>query len=406
MPWKETCVIDQRRAFIEDLLRGDDSIKELCCQYGISEKTGHKWRNRFMESGMRGLCDTSRAPHSSPTQLAEDTVIRVIRLREAHPRWGPKKLAVVYQNAYPEVEPPSVSSIHRVLDKAELIKKRRHRNTTNSGAASMRRGISAKQPNDVWTADYKGWWYSSGQKCLPFTVRDLATKNIFDVRLMDKATAEAAKELLRRLFCEYGMPEAFRTDNGIPFAAHNSLLGLTTLSAWLMYHGIIPDRIDPGTPTQNGSHERMHGDIRREIQGRIPGGIAANQAALDAWVEEYNTIRPHETLGMKTPASLYTRSPRIYQGDDFEWEYPFGFETRITSNRGCIRIRKTRYFLTEALKGMIVRVEQINDDHYTIWLGEFPIAILDTQLAIVQPTDILQQRKKQPAEGTTDLPMS
>lgn len=406
MPWKETRVIDQRQAFITDYLAGHHCLKDLCRQYGISEKTGHKWRNRFMETGMRGLCDDSRAPKSSPTQLDEDTVIRVIQLRQAHPAWGPKKLAVIYRNAYPDSLPPSISSIHRILDKAGMIKKQRLRKVHEKGVESMRRVIPASSPNDVWTADYKGWWYSSGQKCLPFTIRDLFSRNIFDVRLMDHATVDAVKELLTRLFYEHGMPHVVRTDNGIPFASHNSLLGLTKLSAWLLYHGVIPDRIDPGTPTQNGSHERMHGDIRREIQGRIPGGIAANQAAIDYWVNEYNTIRPHEALGMRTPASLYTCSPREYQGDDFEWDYPFGFETRIVNNRGWIRIKKTRYFLTEALTGMIVGIEQKHDNEYMIWLGEFPIATLNTQLASTQPTDILQKRKIEPAHWATGLPMS
>ena len=406
MPWKETCVIDQRKEFIRECINGNEAIKALCSKYNISEKTGHKWKNKFMEHGLSGLCDESRAPKSSPTQLGEDAVIRIINIRQAHPTWGPKKIAVLYERAYPGPGVPSVSSIYRVLEKAELIKKRRVRKTDGSGAALMRRVIPAEKPNDVWTADYKGWWYSSGQKCLPFTIRDLFSKNIFDVRLVEQASAQVAKELFKRLFYEFGMPCVLRSDNGSPFACTNSLLGLTTLSAWLMYHGVVPDRTDPGTPTQNGSHERMHGDIRREIQGQIPGGIQANQEAIDYWVKEYNTVRPHEALGMQTPASVYVSSERKYQGDDFEWEYPFGFETRIANNRGWIRIKKTRYFLSEALRGMMVGVEQQEEDEYMIWLGEFPIAILDTRLAVTRPTDILQRRKDGHTLKTNDLPMS
>ena len=405
MPWKETCVIDQRKAFIEDILYSHEPIKMLCNKYGISEKTGHKWKNRFMECGIAGLSDESKAPKGSPTQLGEDAVIRLIQLRQAHPAWGPKKLAMLYAKAYPEERQPSISSIHRVLDKAGLVKRRRVRKAGN-GAELMRRVISADAPNDVWTADYKGWWYSSGEKCLPFTLRDLFSKNIFDVCLMEKATVDAVKELLKARFLEFGMPLVLRTDNGVPFASTNSLLGLTKLSAWLMYHGVIPDRTDPGTPTQNGSHERMHRDIRCEIQGKIPGGVRANQAVIDFWVEEYNTVRPHEALGMKTPSEVYVTSTRAYQGDDFEWEYPFGFETRVPNNRGWIRIKKTRYFLSEALIGMTLGIEQQDKDEYRIWLGEFPIAILDTRLASTRPTDILERRKDRPAIYASGLPMS
>jgi len=404
MPWKETCVVDQRKAFIEDVLFGQESIKALCGKYDISEKTGHKWKKRFMECGMSGLCDEGKVPKRFPTQLDEDTTIRLIVLRQAHPAWGPKKLAMLYARAYPKGRQPSVSSIHRVLDKAGLIKRRRVRKAGN-GAELMRRVIPAGAPNDVWTADYKGWWHSSGEKCLPFTLRDLFSKNILDVRLMEKTTAEAAKELLKARFCQYGMPLVLRTDNGVPFASTNSLLGLTKLSAWLMYHGVVPDRTDPGTPTQNGSHERMHRDIRLEIQGKIPGGVRANQAAIDYWVEEYNTVRPHEALGMRTPSEVYVPSERAYQGDDFEWEYPFGFETRIANNRGWIRIKKTRYFLSEALVGMTLGIEKQDEDEYRVWLGEFPIAILNTRLASTRPTDILERRKDRPAICANGLPM-
>jgi len=390
MPWKETCVVDQRKAFIVDFLEGRESIKALCEKYEISEKTGHKWKNRFIEKGMLGLDDESKAPKSFPKQLSEDTLIRVISLRQAHPNWGPKKLAELYKRAYPKDEAPSISSIHRVLDKAGMIKKRRVRKTTEKSAGRLRHLIAAEEPNDVWTADFKGWWYSSKEKCLPLTVRDLYSKKVLDARLMEKATADATKEEFRVLFMEFGMPLAFRTDNGPPFASHNGLLGLTTFSAWLIYLGIALNRTEPGKPTQNGSHERMHGDIRREIQGKIPGGIQANQAALDLWVEEYNMVRPHEALAMKTPNEVYEVSPRQYPGDDFEWEYPFGFEVRKLNNRGCIRIKKNRYYISEALRGMLVGVQQIEETEYLIWLGEFPIVILDTRLICLKGLEGLQ----------------
>ena len=189
--------MEQRKEFIQEYLAGKaDSFKALCHKYGISEKTGHKWKNRFFEYGYAGLCDRSRAPENSPSKLDEDTVIRLIKLRTAHPTWGPKKIAVLYQKAYPEEQVPSESSIYRVLGKAGLIQRRQVR-TVQPDPSRMRKYVKATNPNDVWTVDFKGWWYSQGEKCLPLTVRDLASKYILDIRLMHRCTAEAVKAVFR-----------------------------------------------------------------------------------------------------------------------------------------------------------------------------------------------------------------
>lgn len=234
-------------------------------------------------------------------------MIRLIKLRTAHPTWDPKKIAILYQKAYPEEQVPSGRSIYHVLGKAGLTHRRQVR-AVQPDLSRMRKYIKATNPNDVWTVDFKGWWYSQGEKCLPLTVRDLASKYILDIRLMQSSTAGAVKVVLEKLFQRYGMPKVIRSDNGIPFAVNYSPLGLTKLSAWWIYLGIRPDRTDPGSPTQNGSHERTFADLSREIQGKIAGGVEANQQAIDAWVEEYNFVRPHETIGIMTPLEVYTKS--------------------------------------------------------------------------------------------------
>lgn len=390
MPWKETCVFDQRKAFIEELLSGEDSIKELCSKYGIAEKTGHKWKNRFMEHGLSGLYDSSKAPLTSPNKLDEDTVIRLLSIRSAHPTWGPKKIAVLYERAYPGDPPPSESSIYRVLGKAGLIKKRRIRTAETDGVDLMRRMIPAEKPNDVWTVDFKGWWYSGGEKCMPLTVRDLSSKYILDVRLMERTTAKAVQEVFSVLFSRFGLPKVIRSDNGTPFATTNGFLGLTTLSAWWMYLGIIPDRTQPGKPTQNGSHERMHADISREIQGKIAGGIKANQEAIDMWVKEYNEIRPHEALEMATPSEIYQVSDREFEEGGGELEYPIGYLSRKVNKHGAIKLQRVQYQLGSSLRGLTVGLQEHDEYEFVVWLGEFPIASLDTHLACVHANDILK----------------
>lgn len=389
MPWKETNIMEQRKEFIQKYLKGTDSFKQLCAEFEISEKTGHKWKNRFLEYGYVGLLDQSKAPINVPNQLDEDTVIRLIKMRTAHPTWGPRKLAVLYEKAYPEAVQPSESSIYRVLGKAGLIQKRRVRQADTS-ASKLRNRIEANDVNDVWTVDFKGWWVSQGERCIPLTIRDLKSKYILDIRLMESTTANAVKSVFETIFYKYGLPKVIRSDNGTPFAATNGYLGLTTLSAWWMFLGILPDRTDPGCPTQNGSHERMHADLSREIQGKIPGGIASNQAAINAWVDEYNRVRPHEALGMRTPSEVYHKSDIPFQGTPDELEYPLGFMTRKINKHGAVKLNKVQYPVSSSLRGLTVGLQPNSEDEYLIWLGDYPIGLLDTKLACVKSVNVLE----------------
>jgi len=389
MPWKETCAMEQKRAFINEYLQGVDNFKKLCERYEISEKTGHKWKNRFLEGGFAGLLDQSKAPSNSPSQLDEDTVIRLIKLRVVHPTWGPKKLAVLYSKAYPGSPVPSESSIYRVLGKADLIKKRRVRRIETS-ASQLRNQIEAHEPNDVWTVDFKGWWVSDGERCLPLTIRDLKSKYIIDVRLMENMTANAAKAVFEKAFEKYGLPKVIRSDNGTPFATPTGFLGLTTLSAWWMFLGILPDRTDPGCPTQNGSHERMHADLSRDIQAKIPGGVSANQAAINSWIHEYNYVRPHETLRMQTPSDVYCKSAIHYEGTPDDLEYPIGFQTRRINSRGYVKIDGARVIVSQALYGYTVGLQPTNYKEYLMWFGEYPIGVLDTAISCLSPINIIK----------------
>lgn len=389
MPWRETNIMEQREEFIQKYLKGTDSFKQLCAEFEISEKTGHKWKNRFLKYGYTGLLDQSKAPINAPNQLDEDTVIRLIKMRMAHPTWGPKKLAVLYKRAYPEAVLPSESSIYRVLGKAGLIQKRRIRQVDTS-AAKLRNRIEANEVNDVWTVDFKGWWVSQGERCMPLTIRDLKSRYILDIRLMESTTANAVKSVFEALFYKYGLPKVIRSDNGTPFAATNGYLGLTTLSAWWMFLGILPDRTDPGCPTQNGSHERMHADLSREIQGKISGGIAANQAAINAWVDEYNKVRPHEALGMRTPSEVYHKSDIPFKGTPDELEYPLGFMVRKINKHGFVKLNKVQYPVSSSLRGLAVGLQPHSEDEYLIWLGDYPIGLLDTKLACVKSVNVLE----------------
>lgn len=387
MPWKETCVMEEREEFIKKMLKKEKPFKSLCREYGISEKTGYKWKKRFEEEGKRGLFDQSKAPQKSPNSVDEDVVIALINLKIAHPYWGAKKILAIYARGH--ANPPSLSSVNRILNKAGLIKKRRIRKISSEGNR-LRQRIEPQQANDVWAIDFKGWWKSDKEICEPLTVRDLQTRMLLEIHLMRSKSADAVRAVLTELFKKYGLPKVIRTDNGTPFSSPNGLLSLTKLSAWWITLGIVPDRTEKGCPGQNGSLERMHADIAREIEGRIPGGIAANQAALDTWRDEYNTIRPNEAIGMLTPAELYQPSPRKYTGDFDEIEYPAGYLVRKVCSNGEIILFGTRVSISHSLCGLHVGLRPIDSNSYEVFLTDFPLGILNIDSCCFTPLEELQ----------------
>ena len=379
MPWKETDAMKEKRAFIDEMLKQNKPFRELCRDYGISEKTGYKWKKRFYEQGYTGLAEESRAPQEHPNTLDGDTAAEMIRLRLAHSSWGAKKLLVLYERAHPGLPLPSLSSVNRIIDKAGLLKKKRvHHASITSDCPRLNQALEAHEPNDVWCIDFKGWWRSDGEICEPFTVRDKCSRKALCVRLMTGKKSEDVRPVMTELFRKYGLPKAIHSDNGTPFAATNGILGLTTLSAWWITLGILPERSLPGCPGQNGSLERMHADIAREIEGKVPGGIAANQAALDAWVEEYNSVRPNEAIGMKTPDEVYRPSPRKYTGDFDVLEYPAGYLPRKVFKSGEIILNGIRVTIGSALRGWHVGLRpQKKPGLYDVFLAEFLLGTLD-----------------------------
>lgn len=386
MPWKVTDKMNEKEKFINEMLKNEKPFKHLCAEFGISEKTGHKWKNRFYAEGKTGLYEQSRATKTHSNALEEDVIISIIALKNAHPFWGAKKIRELFSKAHPECCVPSLSSVNRILDKSGLVKKRRVKPASND-CKRLRQYIKAEAPNDVWAIDFKGWWKSSGEICEPLTVRDVASKKILTVKLMESKSSEAVKAVMTELFKEFGLPKVIKSDNGTPFASPNGILSLTRLSAWWITLGITPDRTDKGTPGQNGSLERMHADIAREIEGRIKGGRAANQIALDQWVKEYNSIRPNEAIGMKTPDEVYVKSDVKYTGDFDDIEYPIGFLRRKVFGSGEILINSVRVSIGFSLRGLTVGLKPNIDNTFDVFLADFLLGTIDINSYCFSPLD-------------------
>ena len=384
--------MEQREKFINEMLKAEKPFKHLCAEFGISEKTGYKWKNRFFEKGKAGLIDESKNP-THPNIIDGDTAAELIRIKRAHSAWGPKKIREIYARAFPQKQVPSLSSVKRILEKSGLVNKRKIRKPAFSDCPRLQQQLSAEEPNDVWCIDFKGWWKSSGERCEPFTVRDKYSRKILCVQLMTSKTSEAVREVMSNLFKKYGLPKAIHSDNGAPFAAANGILNLTCLSAWWITLGIMPDRSLKGCPGQNGSLERMHADIAREVEGKILGGINANQAFLDEWVKEYNSVRPNEAIGMKTSDEIYTCSQRKYKGDYEEIDYPIGYLTRKVAATGEIILNSVRISVGKALRGLQVGLRPTDEPNvYDLFLTDFLLGSLDMNACCFYPLDNLKSK--------------
>jgi len=401
MPWKETNVMSQRIKFILRAFDPNTNFTELCSEFAVSTKTGYKWKDRFLQYGLPGLTDQPRTPHSHPKRISEDTICELIRIKKDKPKWGPKKVRLVFDKNHPNEYVPCRSSVERILKKSGYVITKRPKRQYRFERISNR--FIPTHPNDLWTVDFKGWWYTSKkEKCEPLTVRDEFSKFILSIKILDKGNISCVKHEFEHLFTVYGLPRAIRSDNGPPFACGQSLLGLTKLAAWWMSLGIQLDRIAPASPYQNGAHERMHRDMKAELEGKINGDLKLHQSIFNVWKDEFNRERPHEAIGMRTPSELYRPSDRIYRGTIFEILYPSGVIPRKVNNRGVITYKGHRVFITSAFCSYYLGL-QLNKDFFKVWFGNFQLGEIDLKSFIFHSIVSLE---RQASKGTLKvLPM-
>jgi transposase InsO family protein len=344
------------------------NFRALCQEYGISAKTGYKWKERFLREGIKGMEEQSRRPQGHAEQLPEEEVCEIVRLKLAHMPWGPGKIRELYLRGHGEVA--SESTFKRVLERAGLTQKRRRRCSREAGR--LCNGRRAEAVNEVWTVDFKGWWRSWGKRCEPLTVRDEHSRYVLELRAMENARTETVRRSFERLFERHGLPQAIRSDNGSPFASVHGLLGLSQLSVWWVALGIDLERGRPAHPQDNGAHERLHLDISRELEAIGE----SDQEALDLWRQSFNYERPHESLGMKCPAELYRASERKYEGTPQDLDYPRMCPRRV-STCGAIKFEGQSLFLSSALAGWSVGLKPIAQDQLEVWFGRLLLGQID-----------------------------
>lgn len=377
MPWRESDAVTERLKFIAAHESGLYRMTELCARFGISRKTGYKLVARYKDEGVAGLEDRSHAPRHCPHRISAEVEAVLLEGRRAHPDWGPKKLVVVLAPRFPGLVFPAPSTVGALLERHELIVKRKRRVPRSPVERTPRR--QAQVPNTVWSIDFKGEFRTrDGQLCYPLTVQDVCTRYMLGVTGLDSTAGAGVRTTMEALFRERGLPEVLRSDNGVPFVApHVRGHGLSRLRVWWIKLGIEHERIDRGRPDQNGRHERMHRTLKAETT-RPPGAdLEAQQERFDEWRLEYNEVRPHEALGQVPPAVRYAPSLRAYPEQLPEPEYPGHFEVRRVRRGGEILFRQRDVFVSETLADEEVALEEVDDGVWAIWFYDLEVGRLD-----------------------------
>lgn len=382
MGWRETCAVSERMRFVLNVERGERTIAEACRLTGVSRKTGYKWLARYEQGGVLALQDRSRAPHTHPNAVAPDIKAMLLEARQQHPSWGAVKLLAWLGRRHPKCEFPASSTVSELLKRAGLVKPRRR---TPRVPPYARPFMQAAEPNDLWSADFKGHFRTGdGRYCYPLTVSDGFSRYLLLCRGLLQPTSAGVWPWFERAFHEYGLPLAIRTDNGPPFASR-SLAGLSELAIWWLKLGIRPERIEPGCPQQNGRHERLHRTLKRESTLPPRASLRAQQHAFESFRTGYNDERPHQALGQCTPAQFYRPSGRQYPSRPPEVHYPQGFAVRRVRYAGTIKWQGRFVYVSHVLRGEPVGLYQTDEDTWNVYFGSLNIGRLDARNTRVEP---------------------
>jgi transposase InsO family protein len=366
--------MDERLRFVVGCLTGEETMTQLCATFGISRKTGYKWLERYRKFGPAGLHDLPRAPLNHGRATPWDVVERIVAMKEVHPLWGPKKIMARLKRAEPRCGWPAVSTAGEILKRHGLVGRKRRR----WRAAGNGPWPEASEPNAVWTGDHKGWFRTrDGWRCEPLTVMDASSRYLLALEATGSTADSEAWPVFARLFEEHGLPDRFRSDNGPPFASAG-VTGLTPLVVRFIKLGITLERIAPGRPQQNGRHERFHLTMLPMAEAPEADRTAQGQAFED-FRRSYDEERPHEALGMDTPAQHYRPSQRAMPRTPPEPDYPAEASVRRVRHNGEIKWNGGFIYVSQTLAGEAVAARETEDGQWALSFHTHPLGIIDTR---------------------------
>jgi transposase InsO family protein len=366
MPWKQTSLFERRLDLVRQIIRRNLPLKVLCRRFGISRQTAYKWLRRYREGRQRALRDKSRRPWFNAVKTELLWLRRVRRTRLKHPTWGARKLRHVLVQKFGEARAPATATISRWLKRWGLARGRKRR---RRGPTLVRKGLHVPtRCHQVWTVDFKGWYRTAdGQRVEPLTVRDLYSRYVLAVRLLPSQQVAVTQREFARIFKAHGVPARIRCDNGTPFGGAGPT-GLTRLSAWWVKLGIGVEFITPGRPCENGAHEQFHRVYKAEVAVHPERTRAGQQRRSTRWLRHYNQQRPHEALGMKTPAERFEKN-RCRPQRTRPWAYPRGWERRWVKGNGQINWEGVRRYVGEAFVRDYVGLKPVRAGIWEVYYG-------------------------------------
>jgi len=367
MPWKNKSKVEQRFDLVRQMAAGKLAVSELCRRFKISRQTAYKWLRRYRQKRLAGLRDRSRRPACLAAQTSVPWLRRLRQLRRRRPTWGARKLRHTLSARFGKKGAPSAATISRWLARWGLSRGRRRR---RCGPLLQRAPIQKpRRCHDVWTVDFKGWYRTGdGTRVEPLTVRELKSRYGLAIRLLETQTLQPTKKVFARLFRRHGAPRRIRCDNGTPFGGGGPTR-LTRLSAWWVKQGIEVEFITPGRPDQNGAHEQFHRVYKAEVAVAPALTRRAQQQRTDRWLRYYNQQRPHEALGMKTPAQVYQKNRRRLRQKIEPWKYPDGWARCWVKGNGEMSWRGQRRYVGEAFVRDYVGLKPSGRGRWRVYFG-------------------------------------
>lgn len=374
MPWKQTDRVNERLRFVAKTQEGLYEMAELCERFGVSRQTGYTTLARYGEQGIDGLKDRSHAPTHCPHRITEEVREVLLEARRMHPNWGPRTLLNVLKKRQPGLVLPAASTVGDLFSRENLVKRRAPRRRWSHPGRTQ---VAVGGPNDLWSMDYKGEFrMRDGKLCHALTVMDAHTRFVLAIAGLPSTAHAGTQAVVERVFREYGLPRVIRSDNGCPFSS-KAIAGLSRLNVWWTQLGIRHDRIAPGHPEQNGSHERMHRTLKQETVWPPAAAMPQQQERFDGFRSEFDFERPHQALAMVTPGSIYEPSPRELPAHLAEPEYPGHCVIRPVRANGILHFRNRDLFLSQVLIGHRVALEEIGDGVWSIYFYDLLLARLD-----------------------------
>jgi transposase InsO family protein len=350
------------------------SVSEAADEHGVARSCAYKWVSRYQRFGWPGLEELSRRPELSPERTSQELVDELVGLKKKYPAFGPAKLVPMLDERHDE-HVMAVSTAGQILARLGLVTRRRPRR--RSAGRIEHSPYEVAGAGDSMTADYKGQFrMGNGALCYPLTVADPFSRYVLAIDAMASTHMAPAKAAFERVFRQYGVPRQLITDNGTPFCGVASLGGLTQLSRWWIELGIVPIRIKPGRPDQNGIHERMHRTLKDWIRRHKRENLRGQQRSFNAFRAEFNDVRPHQSLGQKRPSTAF-RPYRPLRSGKRSIEYDSNLDVRRVNANGEIKWKGQLIFLSEVLIGTDVGLLPVGESIWSISFGSVRIGYLD-----------------------------